>query len=105
MEFLRKLFGIKPNPIIEILTDGASIIDVRTPFEYKSGHAAGAINIPLDQLQKMVNKIKQIKTPKVFYCASGMRSATAVSILKNNKIEDVYNAGSLHKVNRLIKAS
>ncbi|MDX1335192.1 MAG: rhodanese-like domain-containing protein, partial [Gammaproteobacteria bacterium] len=29
----------------------ATLIDVRTPAEYRAGHAKGAISIPLDDLQ------------------------------------------------------
>ncbi len=102
MGLLNTLFGKRTNQLTEILKQGATIIDVRTPAEYGGGHIDGAINIPLNQLTHKLNKIKQMKSPFVLYCASGMRSATAKNILISNNINDVYNGGSISKVNRLL---
>lgn len=75
-----------------------TIIDVREPFEFSSGHAAGAINIPLGTIPSRVNEIKKMGTPVVVYCRSGMRSANAMGYLKAQGIQDVYNGGSLDEV-------
>ena len=102
MGFLSKLFRGTPNPLIEILNQGATVIDVRTPSEYSSGHIKGSINIPLDQIAHKLSKIKKMKTPLVLCCASGIRSANAVHYLKGNSIQDVYNGGRWSKVNRFL---
>lgn len=96
------LFGKKNNIIQEKLQTGATVIDVRTPSEYRSGHVSGSINIPLDQLPHKVGKIKKMGTPLVLCCASGMRSASATSLLKSKSIDDVHNGGSWYKVDRLL---
>ncbi len=74
------------------------IIDVREPFEFASGHAAGAINIPLGTIPSKINDIKRMGTPIVVYCRSGMRSASAMGFLKAQGIQEVYNGGSLDEV-------
>jgi len=102
MGLLSFLFGNKPNPIKEILEQGATIIDVRTAGEFNSGHVDGAINIPLNQIEHKVGKIKKMKSPYVLCCASGARSASATSMLKSADIKDVYNGGSWFKVHRLM---
>jgi phage shock protein E len=93
-EFLKKLVGSESADYKQLITDGAIIIDVRTPSEFKSGHADGAINIPLDNLEKNLKKIEDYNQPLIFCCASGMRSGRAVSILKSKGLSDIYNAGS-----------
>ena len=102
MSFLSKLFGGGNNLLTEKLQQGGTIIDVRTPGEYSMGHVPGSINIPVDQIQHKIGKIKKMKTPLVLCCASGMRSASATSMLKSNNIEDAYNGGRWSKVNKLV---
>jgi phage shock protein E len=92
MNFLKQFFGKKVN-LQEVISNGAVILDVRTKGEYQSGHIRNSINIPvanLSQNLKMLNKNKPIIT----CCASGSRSASAMSVLKSNGFEEVYNGGS-----------
>lgn len=74
-----------------LISNGAMIVDVRTPAEYKGGHAKGSINIPLDQLSGNLKKIKKDK-PVIVCCASGMRSGSAKKMLEAQGFE-AYNAG------------
>ncbi len=65
------------------------IIDVREPFEYKSGHVKNAINIPLGTIDSNLDRIKKDKKI-VFICKSGGRSSVASR--KVSKLGyDVYN--------------
>jgi len=100
--FLKKLFSGGDNTELQnaINENGAFLVDVRTPGEFKSGSVQGAVNIPLNTLQSNLNKFKTKKTVVVF-CASGMRSSQAKSILTRNGISNVYNGGPWHKVQRL----
>ncbi|WP_030232144.1 rhodanese-like domain-containing protein [Streptomyces sp. NRRL S-455] len=56
-----------------------TIIDVRTPGEYASGHLPGAHNIPLDHLDSALPALKTAadRGNLLVVCASGARSATA----------------------------
>lgn len=86
-------FGSKTNQIKEFKERGAVIIDVRTTSEFQQGHIKGSKNIPLDSVFSKVASIKNMNKPVIVCCRSGMRSAQAASILKNNSIE-VINGGS-----------
>lgn len=93
MSILQFLFGKKQNADLQSLVqNGAEIIDVRTPSEYKSGHIKGSVNIPLDQISTKVSDIKNKNKIIITCCRSGMRSGQAKSILQKNGIE-VYNGG------------
>lgn len=82
MGILSSLFGSKPKVNLgELIAQGAQIIDVRSPTEYQSGHIKKAKNIPLDKLAASLKKISKDK-PVITCCASGMRSASAKSILQ-----------------------
>ncbi len=101
--FLNRVFNKKNIKLLEVLSSDFTLIDVRTPAEFKYGHVDGAINIPLDQLQHKLSKIKKMRTPLVLCCASGARSANATYFLKSKNIQEVYNGGRWSKVNRLLK--
>ena len=95
--FIKKLFG--PGTDFKALTQqGAVIVDVRSENEFKSGHIKGAINIPLNSIQNKVKDLKKKGKPVITCCASGMRSGSAVSILKREGIE-VYNGGGWASLN------
>jgi phage shock protein E len=72
---------------------GAVIVDVRSAGEFNSGHINGAINIPVDTINKKIDELKIKGKPIITCCASGMRSGMAKNILKQNGIE-AYNGGS-----------
>ena len=67
---------------------GAQILDVRTPAEFAGGHAAGALNIPLEQLGQRLDKLDKAR-PVICCCASGARSGMAASLLKAQGFEAV----------------
>lgn len=90
---LKNLFGFGPKTdYAALLEKGAVIIDVRTKGEFQGGHIKGAINIPLQSLESNLSKIKKDK-PVITCCASGMRSASATSLLKSKGYAEVYNGG------------
>jgi rhodanese-related sulfurtransferase len=56
------------------------VIDVREPDEYAGGHAPGAVNIPLGQLEDRLSEIPATEDVYVI-CQSGRRSALATDAL------------------------
>lgn len=88
-----QLLGFRPKvDFRELMKQGAQIIDVRSSAEFQSGHIKGSVNIPLQIISSQLTKIKKDK-PVITCCASGMRSASAKSILLSNGYSDVHNGG------------
>jgi thioredoxin 1 len=75
-------------------TPNAQLLDVRTSGEYGGGHLPRAQNIDYKSAD-FVTKIQTLdKTKPVFvYCLSGGRSGEAMTILKQNGFNEVYNMG------------
>ncbi len=85
--FLSRLFGLEDTADFQnLLENGAILLDVRTKGEYKQGNISNSINIPLDSLSSSLSKLKKDQTI-IVVCASGMRSKSAVSILKKKWIQ------------------
>ncbi|PKQ16833.1 MAG: rhodanese-like domain-containing protein [Actinobacteria bacterium HGW-Actinobacteria-7] len=60
---------------------GAQIVDVRTAGEFQMGHIAGAINVPVDQIESAAQSWDREAT-YVVYCATGARSSSAVQSMQ-----------------------
>lgn len=100
---IKNLLGMgKQADYAQLVKDGAIILDVRSKLEFGSGHIRGAINIPVDQLGNNLNKLKNKNNPVITCCASGMRSASARSILISNGYIEVYNGGAWSSLERRI---
>jgi phage shock protein E len=103
LETLKQLFGFGSKvDYAQLVKQGAIILDVRSKGEYAGGHINGSINISVDTLRSNLSKLKK-GNPIITCCASGMRSASAKSILKSNGFTEVYNAGSWSSLQNKIK--
>ncbi len=83
------------DPIKTKIDQGATVVDVRTPEEFRDGFYAGALNIPLHDLARRLGEIPKDKAV-ILYCASGARSAMGARLLKQAGYRDVTNAGGLY---------
>jgi rhodanese-related sulfurtransferase len=82
---------IQPHWVEEHRSE-VQIVDVREKDEYTGplGRIAGAIPIPLGELEKRAGELAK-DTPIVTVCRAGGRSAQATVILKNAGCEAVAN--------------
>jgi rhodanese-related sulfurtransferase len=70
--------------------DGAVLIDVREPHEWRAGHAPDAKHIPLQQLPAQLASLPRT-SPVYLICRSGNRSHTAAAFLQRNGFERPVN--------------
>jgi rhodanese-related sulfurtransferase len=68
----------------------SQFIDVRTPEEYSGGHAARAVNIPLDTIPANLDRLEK-NEPVYLICESGRRSQLAAQTLKKAGFNNVLN--------------
>lgn len=102
ISLIKKILGRGPKVDLgELVKDGALIVDVRTRGEFQGGHVKGALNIPLDQISTLQQKIKSKEQVIITCCASGMRSATAKSMLRSQGFSNVHNGGSWYNLRGL----
>lgn len=97
MGILSSLFGGGPD-LKEAISNGATIVDVRSAGEFQGGNVAGSINIPLNTVEQNLSKFKSLPTPIILCCASGNRSGQATRFLTDQGI-DCINGGGWMNVN------
>jgi rhodanese-related sulfurtransferase/rubrerythrin len=94
MDFFRRIDSWTADEVRTFIDarkpDEYIIIDVRQPGEYRLGHLPGAKLIPVDELPDRLTELDPRK-PTIVYCAAGVRSQAAVSILKRAGFVDVYS--------------
>lgn len=94
IQSIKNLLGLSPKTnYAQLVKEGALILDVRSRGEYSGGHIAGSVNIPVDELSRNLSKLKDKNKVIITCCASGMRSASAKSMLVSNGFTKVYNGG------------
>ncbi|WP_327260604.1 rhodanese-like domain-containing protein [Streptomyces sp. NBC_01232] len=72
------------HPRLRALT----VVDVRTPGEFASGHLPDAVNVPLDRLTRSLPELRRAaaRRPLLVVCASGARSENAAEALASHGI-------------------
>ena len=79
---------IDTNRALELIDTGAIVIDVRTPAEFEREHIPNAVNIPLED----IDKIGYAKEDTIIiYCQTGIKSKQAVETLANLGYTSLYN--------------
>jgi phage shock protein E len=90
----------------KLLQQGALVVDVRTPDEYRGGHLPDAVNIPLDQLRETLpRQVPDKSRVLLLHCLSGGRSGVAKHQLKGMGYTNSFNLGSYARAQKIVKAA
>ncbi len=102
LQLIKQIFSPgEPVDFQQLLKDGAIVLDVRTPSEYKSGHIKKSKNIPLQDLSKKIDSLNKHKT-YILCCASGARSGSARRMMTSAGFENVHNGGGWMQLQRAL---
>lgn len=85
------------------LGKGAVVLDVRSPQEFAGGSLPGAVNIPLNGISRAVaQRFPDKGTVLLCHCASGTRSAAAVSQLRAAGYPNAHNLGGYGRAAKVV---
>ena len=87
---VRSLPAIGPDDVVSWMEKGAQPVDVREPDELEFGRISGAMSVPLGDLPGRAASLPAGR-PLLVYCASGMRSTTAASLLERAGVGPVLH--------------
>ncbi len=73
---------------------GALLVDLRDPEDFRLSHIPGAMNAQLAHIREEIRKVATFNTPIYLYCYGGNRSAQAETILRAKGYQAV-NIGSI----------
>ncbi|HUG38886.1 MAG TPA: rhodanese-like domain-containing protein [Longimicrobiales bacterium] len=97
----RLLSRILPTPPRIEPGEDVVFLDVRTAPEFAAGHAAGAVHVPMGQVQRRLDELQPHKDRRILvYCLSGHRAGAATRALRERGFAKAENAGSLGALKR-----
>lgn len=79
---------------VELVREGAAMVDVRERGEWNTGHAPQAVHVPLGDIAKAPGRLRQDR-PVVVVCASGMRSRVAAKHLRDHGFDAASISGGM----------
>jgi rhodanese-related sulfurtransferase len=86
---------LEPRRAAEMHHGGeAQLIDVRQESEWRAGHIAGALHVPLETLPERASEIGRDR-PVIFQCRTGVRSAMATQAFRASGLEAFNLTGGL----------
>ena len=76
--------------------EAPQLVDVRTQSEFRAGHIAGAVNVPITEARERLASLALDATrPVVAICLSAHRSIPAVRLLQRAGFDAVHLAGGM----------
>ena len=88
----RELQGVEAR---QLVAAGARLLDVRSSDEFSRGHLPGAVNIPVQELDRRLAEVGPVERDVVVYCRSGQRSSRAAQLLREHGYTKVHNLGPM----------
>ncbi len=81
-----------PEELLALLEKGGTpyVLDIRSAAEFKDGHIANAVSLPLNDLKRRIDEVPKDR-PVWVHCAGGYRSVIASSLLKKNGVAQTIN--------------
>ena len=76
--------------------EAVQLVDVRSPSEFRGGHIAGAVNVPITEAPGQLGSLGlDAKRPVVAICLSAHRSIPAVRLLQRQGFDAAQLAGGM----------
>ena len=84
--------SVGPTEAVQLLNQGALVIDVRTQSEFDAGHIIDARHVPQEQVAQAADTLKRFKDKVVITCCeTGARSGAAARALQAQGFAKVVN--------------
>lgn len=90
-----RLPSVSADEAIAMVSEGATLLDVRENNEWNAGHAPGAIHIPVGQVAgQAARRLPKGKTV-IVVCRSGARARGATKSLRDGGMEALSLSGGM----------
>ncbi len=88
--------SLKPEEVAELLKRARiSLVDTREPAVFGRAHIAGAVNLPLEELDARLGELQGLPLPPVVYCRAGDRTKELAARLAQSGYPVSYLEGGV----------
>jgi phage shock protein E len=100
---LKRMSFVSAEVARKHLAQGALVIDARSREEFRNGHVATAVNIPLAVLRESLpRRVKDKSQVLLLHCLSGGRSGIAKQQIRGMDYRNVSNLGSYGRAQQIV---
>ena len=85
----RGFVSILPTQVVQLINQGAKVLDIRGETQYKQGHILNALHMPADKVSGVVDKLHDKNNALVVVCESGVRCHRVAKVLVNEGYSNV----------------
>ena len=86
----RDIGSLSSAMAIRVINDGGTVVDIRSPELFSSGHIVDSRNIPEAELLKNPAVLEKHRKGTVLVCDNGSRSASIAAQLRKGGTENVF---------------
>jgi len=91
------------DELLEMLSQGAALLDVRSPDEYATGHLNESVNVPFFTLRMQLKNINREK-PVIVVCGNGKASEAAAFLLLRHRFNAMILKGGMENIPRELES-
>lgn len=102
---MRRSGQVSVSEAAQYVRKGAYVVDVRSTREFSSGHLLQALNVPLEELGLLPQKIKNKDQIILVHCRSGLRSKKAKAHLQRIGYTNVFDLGSYERAFKIVSGT
>jgi len=91
--YMKAVWDRSPQQVVQLMNNENSLVlDVRENNEYKEGHIANSLHIPMSEVKNRLSDLEKYKDGHVIVsCRSGHRSARTCALLKKAGFNNIFN--------------
>jgi len=88
--------ALKPEELAMLLQNQrVSVVDTREPAVFQRAHIAGAVNIPLEEIESRLAELHMLPAPPVLYCRAGDRTKDIATKLAEQGLPVAFLEGGV----------
>lgn len=84
------LTAVSSGQAVRLINQGAQVVDVRNPEQFRDGHIVNAINIPASELDAEGSKLPKKAKSILLVCDNGSRSSQCLAPIAKSGRENVF---------------
>jgi rhodanese-related sulfurtransferase len=92
--YLKRATGVSAAEAMELVAEGALVVDVRREWEWRRQRIPGALFLPLERLPAEAIDLPEDRV-LITFCTGGLRSAGAANLLVEYGFEALNMTGGL----------
>lgn len=85
------LTAISAAQVVQLMNQGARVIDIRDKKQFDSGHIVNSINIPAAEIDAAGSKLPKKAKSIILVCDNGSKSAQCLAPIKKNGRENIFS--------------